>query len=74
MTHEIHLKVSIADRLCGVPPLELLYTQLSTQLVLQTNRDSIKPQASYVVDVVGSDGHLSVSNVEGVSSVPPSLS
>ena len=69
--HEVHLKISIANHLSKIPPPQQFHTQLNARLILQTNQDPIKLQASHVVEALGSDSHLLASNVEGVGSVPP---
>ena len=71
--HKICLKVSVAERLSSIPPPQQVRTQPNTRLILETDRDSIKPYASHAVEVIRSDGHLPASNVEGVGSIPPPL-
>ena len=69
----ISLNVKVADCLDGITPPEQGYAQLSARLTLQVHESPIAPKAGHAVEVMRNHNHLPISNVEGVSSVPPPL-
>ena len=70
----IRLNVEIANRVNSIPHPEQIHAQIDALLALQIYKCPIAPKAGHVVEVMGSHRQLPISNMEGVSSVPPTFS
>lgn len=64
----------VANFINQVPPPEQFYAQLHVWLTLKIDERPIALKASHLVEIMGSQCHLPISNMEGVVSVPPDLS
>ena len=51
-----------------------IYAQMHAWLALKVDKRPITLKVSHLVEIMGSHGYLSISNVEGVGSVPPPFS
>ena len=71
--HVIRHQVKVTDGLGRVLPPQHVKTQLDAQHTIQINDGPFKAMASHAVEVIGSHRHLPLSNMEGMSSIPPPL-
>ena len=71
--HVIRHQVKVTDGPSRVLPLQHVKTQLDAQHAIQINDGPFKAKASHAVEVIGSHRHLPLSNMEGMSSIPPPL-
>ena len=71
MNHICPNKVKVANGLDGILPTQPVETQLDARHAIQADDGPFEAKASHAVEVLGS--HHKLSNMKGVSSIPPSL-